>query len=83
MKTYIHKGTEKRGRLVQDDTAYNEEMHKKMCANLQDCVQRHRLGEAGERLDVIVIREIDRLKKAEDVCMDLSECDSKNNHWGM
>jgi hypothetical protein len=88
MKTYRHPGTQKRGTLVQDDAVYNDEMHKRMCANLQDCVQRHGLGEAGERLDVIVVRELDRLKLAEDVCADPSECDpsecdAKNNHWGM
>lgn len=70
MKTYIHKGTEKRGKLLQADAPHNEKMHNEMCANLQDCVNRHALGEPGERLDVIVVRELDRLKKAEDVCDD-------------
>lgn len=36
--------------------------HREMCANLRECKERHGIGLGGERLDVLVIGELDRLK---------------------
>lgn len=36
--------------------------HVEMCASLQECVQRHKLGLGGERVDQVVIAELDRMK---------------------
>lgn len=34
-----------------------------MCARLQECVQKHKLGLGGEKVDALVIAEIERLKQ--------------------
>ena len=38
------------------------DQHIEICSALQECVQRHKLGLGGERVDRLVIAELDRLK---------------------
>lgn len=42
------------------------ESHNRICTNLQECVQRHKLGLGGEYVDKVVIRELDRLLSQND-----------------
>jgi hypothetical protein len=35
-----------------------------MCTALQECVQKHELGDAGEKVDVIVLRAVERQRGA-------------------
>jgi formylmethanofuran:tetrahydromethanopterin formyltransferase len=41
------------------------ESHRRMCINLQECVQRHKIGLGGEYIDEVVIRALDAAKKEE------------------
>ncbi len=42
-----------------------DENHRKICAGLQECVQKYHLGLGGEMIDELVIKELHRLKSLE------------------
>ena len=46
------------------DMQFAMEEYKEITDRLQQCVQRHRLGLGGERIDVLVCDEVDRLRAA-------------------
>jgi hypothetical protein len=37
----------------------------RICTRLQECVQKHRIGQGGERIDVLVCEEVDALRERE------------------
>jgi hypothetical protein len=78
-------------KMTSDDVDELEQRHNEFCTRLQECVQKHQIGLAGERIDQLVCDHIEAqasqieamreaIQEAHDAFVDLSEYWNKDQN---